>query len=89
MPGAAAGVPVPLGSLAPWALDATHLPFANSPGLQQVGDCGAAFGNTIQAARCGGRTPGGTANPLQNTPLLGGFIKIEMANAAGAVLMAK
>ena len=83
LPGVTAGAPVPLGSVAPWAIDATHLPFANSPGLQQAGDCGAALGNTIQAARCGSRTPGGNAVPVQNTPLMGGFIKIEMANGAG------
>jgi hypothetical protein len=86
LPGVTATAPVPLGSISPWALDATHLPFADSPGLEVGGvggDCTFAAGNTIQAARCGSRTPGGSANPLLNTPLMGGFIKIEMVNAAG------
>jgi hypothetical protein len=85
LPGIGPGNPVPLGSAAPWALGANSLPFANSPGPQLFApnDCAAAAGNTIQAARCGSRTPGGNAVPATNTPLLGGFIKVEMADAGG------
>jgi len=85
LPNIGPGNPVPLGSVAPWALDATHLPFANSPGVPMVGDCATPLGNFLPIARCGSRTRGGdNANLFNNTPLLGGFIKIEMADAAGA-----
>jgi hypothetical protein len=83
LPGVTADAPVPLGSVAPWVSDPTHLPFGQSPGLAVAGDCAAAAGLTIQAQRCGSRTPGGSANPLLNTPLMGGYIKVEMANGAG------
>ena len=77
LPTVTATAPVPLGSATPWAWDATHLPFGVSPSPEQAGDCAAAPGTGISPQRCGSRTP-------VNTPLMGGYIKIEMANAAGA-----
>jgi hypothetical protein len=60
LPGITPGAPVALGIAEPYVVDATHPPFAESPG----------------PATNGVRTPAGT-------PLLTGFIKIEMQNNAG------
>jgi hypothetical protein len=68
LPGVTATAPIPLGIVEPWAMTATGLPYAESPGV----NLGAALGNM----QYGVRTPLGT-------PQLGGYIKIEMANNAG------
>jgi hypothetical protein len=69
LPGITANAPVPLGTAEPWAVNvgAGLLPFAESPGPN------AAAG--VNSNQYGVRTP-------INTPLLGGYIKIEMQNAA-------
>jgi hypothetical protein len=69
LPNVTATAPIPLGIAEPWGVfDATHFPFAESPGYLA--------GVAVTDRRYGVRTPAAT-------PQLGGFIKVERQTPAG------